>query len=268
MRNREMCLYAYILIACSQLCIHAVGLVTNPKRGDGFGAQFQSIVCTAMYAEVHGMKFVYTPFTAMEHNYDNDPDFLDKKEKLINFIDNFDVYRGEPGVKKTDGGSLPEAFESNMVSYLNTDALKKIKRIFRENKNKQEYFDDRHFNIAVHMRRPNKHDIRLDGADTPDNVFVNIINKLRTLYSSKNALFHIYSQGRKEDFTLIKASDVILHLNDSIEDTFSSLVFADVLVASRSSFSYVAGILSEGIVYYIPFWHAPLPDWISVKTVI
>ena len=266
MRNREICLYASILIACSQLYTHAD--VTNPKRPDGFGAQFQSIVCSAMYAEVHGMKFVYTPFTAMEHNYDNDPDFLHKKEQLINFIGNFDVYRGEPEVKRLDASFLAESFESDVVPYLNTDALKKIKRIFRENKNKQDYFGDSHFNIAVHMRRPNQHDTRIDGTDTPEGVFVNIINKLRSLYSSKNALFHIYSQGREEDFTAIKASDVILHLNNSIEDTFSSLVFADALVASRSSFSYVAGILSEGTVYYIPFWHVPLPHWISVKTII
>ena len=50
-------------------------------------------------------------------------------------------------------------------------------------------------------------------------------------------------------------------INESIEDTFTSLVLADVLVISKSSYSYIAGILSEGIVYYQPFWHSPLPNW-------
>jgi hypothetical protein len=42
------------------------------------------------------------------------------------------------------------------------------------------------------------------------------------------------------------------------------MVLADILVTGASSFSYTAGLLSEGIVYYIPFWHAPLPHWTPV----
>jgi hypothetical protein len=38
---------------------------------------------------------------------------------------------------------------------------------------------------------------------------------------------------------------------------------ADVLIMSRSSFSYVAAILSkQGIIIYHPFWHSPLPEWV------
>ena len=44
------------------------------------------------------------------------------------------------------------------------------------------------------------------------------------------------------------------------------MVLADVLVAGASSFSYTAGILAEGTVYYTPFWHEPLPHWISIET--
>ena len=62
--------------------------------------------------------------------------------------------------------------------------------------------------------------------------------------------------------------DIILHLNESVEDTFTAMVLADILVTSRSSFSYTAAILSEGIVYYMPFWHPPLPGWISVNEIL
>jgi hypothetical protein len=43
------------------------------------------------------------------------------------------------------------------------------------------------------------------------------------------------------------------------------LATADVLVMSRSSFSYVAAILNRsGVVLYHPFWHSPLSSWMSV----
>lgn len=32
--------------------------------------------------------------------------------------------------------------------------------------------------------------------------------------------------------------------------------------ASRSSFSYAAAILSDGVIYYQPFWHPPGDKWI------
>jgi len=67
------------------------GYVTNSRRKDGFGAQFQEVIAAVIYAEIQNKKFVYTPFKLMEHNYDNDPDFIAKKERLINFMTHFEV---------------------------------------------------------------------------------------------------------------------------------------------------------------------------------
>jgi hypothetical protein len=46
------------------------------------------------------------------------------------------------------------------------------------------------------------------------------------------------------------------------EDAFNGLVFADALVTSASSFSYVAAMLTDGVVYYKHFWHKPSMKWI------
>ena len=44
------------------------------------------------------------------------------------------------------------------------------------------------------------------------------------------------------------------------------LATADILVMSKSSFSYLAAILNvTGIVLYHPFWHYPLADWLVTK---
>ena len=53
-----------------------------------------------------------------------------------------------------------------------------------------------------------------------------------------------------------------MHLNESVEDAFNGLVFADALVTSASSFSYVAAMLTDGVVYYKHFWHKPSMKWI------
>ena len=228
--------------------------VTNPKRSDGFGAQFQTIIASVIYAELTGQEYVYTPFKQMEHNYDHDPGYMEKKEWLINFIGNFEIK------------GLIDFFEANLLKCANSDALRKIKSIFRANKARDNYFNNENLNIVVHMRRPNSHDSRTGGTDTPEATFLTIIEKLRVVYGSEDPLFHIHSQGNIENFKAFNAPDIVLHLNESVEDSFCAMVLADVLVAGASSFSYTAGILAEGTVYYTPFWHEPLPHWISIET--
>ena len=243
---------------------------TNPKRGEGFGSQFQTIISSVVYAELNNKKYAYTPFLMMAHNYNNSPDFTSKKELFINFIDNFETIDtiNKENYRINSGVNYKAFFDANVIKCTNSHALKKIKRIFRANKKIDNYFNNENLNIVIHIRRPNPHDNRILGADTPDTVFFNIINRLRLVYSSKNPLFHLFSQGNSEDFKAFNVQDTVLHINESIEDTFLAMVLADVLVTGASSFSYTAGLLSEGTVYYIPFWHTPLPHWITVDSLL
>lgn len=236
--------------------------ITNPNRSDGFGAQFQTIIYSVIAAELQGIDFVYTPFHTMEHNYDNDPDFISKKEWLINFIGNFEINKGD--AVRVNMLDIIKFFEANLTRCVESQSLKRIKRIFRENKDKSNYFDNNYLNIVIHIRRSNIHDNRIEGSDVQDDIFLHIIEMLRIAYASKNPLFHIHSQGHSDNFKKFNAPDIMLHLNESIEDSFTAMVLADVLVTSPSSFSYTAGILSEGDIYYIPFWHPPLPEWTTV----
>ncbi len=236
-------------------------IITNPSRSDGFGAQFQGLIYSVIYAELNGKEFLYTPFRSMEHNYDDDPHFLERKEQLINFIGNFEINENLD-IQPPSHRTYYEFFENNLPLCVSSNSLKKIKKVFRQNKNKSDYFDDDHLSIAIHVRRPNSHDNRTQGPDIPDEVYAKIIKFLRCSYASQNPLFHIYSQGDVGSFEeRFGSSDTVLHINESVEETFSSMVLADVLVTTVSSLSYVAGILSEGTVYYIPFWHPPLPTW-------
>ncbi|MFA6066646.1 MAG: hypothetical protein WC707_05700 [Candidatus Babeliaceae bacterium] len=258
MKKKLLSIHLFITIALGQ----QEDVITNPQQADGFGSQFQAIISSVIYAELHNLTYVYTPFHMMEHNYDNADDFIAKKEQLINFIDNFESNKNYDAYSQI---SYKAFVDANIAACAASESLKKIKKIFRANKNTHNYFNNQNFNIAIHIRRPNSHDNRISGANTPDNAFLYIIRRLRTIYAAKNPLFHLYSQGDSESFKAFTAHDTVLHINDPVEETFTAMVLADVLVTGASSFSYAAGLLSEGTVYYIPFWHNPLPHWISVN---
>jgi hypothetical protein len=54
-------------------------------------------------------------------------------------------------------------------------------------------------------------------------------------------------------------------INQPEIDQLRKMATADVLVTSKSSFGYLAGVLNRsGAVLYCPFWHSPLSSWIPV----
>jgi hypothetical protein len=94
---------------------------------------------------------------------------------------------------------------------------------------------------------------------------IKVMHKIYNDNLTKNIKFHIYSQGNIENFQEIvnlTEYNIEFHLNEFVLDTFNAMIFADVLATSKSSFSYVAALLSNGIIYYTPFWHRPLAHWI------
>ena len=238
-------------------------IVTNCVRGDGFGAQYQNIIWAILYAEQNNYDFYYTPFSSMEHNYDNDSDFLNKKENFINIINNFPTVSQLPPdtiIKQLCGGVNGVNFnsiENDLTGCSNLSSFKKIKSVLHMNK--KSLFKDDVINIAVHIRKQNNHDNHTLGI-CGDDYFLDMIDYIRNTYEG-NKIFHIYSQGEEKNFLHFKNDDILLHLNESIESTFYSMVTAQILVMSKSSLSYTAGMLSDGIVYYLPFWHKPALNW-------
>jgi hypothetical protein len=236
--------------------------ITNKVRTDGFGAQYQTIIFTILYAELKNLEFVYTPFDEMDHNYGNDPFFIEKKEKLINLINHFKT-KNEVDQNKIINLELSEIYkvvEGELDYCLSTDSFKKIKNLFYDNKNKLKNSDKKTVNI--HIRRPNSFDIG-DYGYSSDEHFIKIINQLKKTHKDIDKIT-IYSQGNIDDFFNFKEYDVEFNLNSTIEETFTDLVFSDILVMSKSSLSYCSGLLCEGTVYYTPFWHKPKKTWIRI----
>lgn len=229
-------------------------------RSDGFGAQLQCYIWSLLYGNDIG-ETVYLPKKiTFEHNYGGNLDF---HSELINYM-NLHTYYGVP--EGVDESSLPpftvdySFVESNLDRLTQTGFFQEMKERFLENK--QNPYDTEHFHVAVHIRRPNPHDSRLWGSDTPDDDYVKILNMIREEHSQeKPLLFHIFSQSYCFNTPLYAAPDVLFHLDEPIPQTFNGFLFADILVTSSSSYSYSAAFFAKGAVYCKKFWHAPLSSW-------
>ena len=231
---------------------------THIGFGDGFGAQYQQLVISYVVCGIQELKFVYTPRHTMEHNYSHDPTFLNTIEHLMNLKNNIENSTNDAKILNYD--QHRDWFEANIDHACTSHYFQQIKSFFWQNKERNVFKNDK-VNVAVHVRRPNPHDNRTMGTDTPDEYYLNIIRNIQHQRTNKNLQIHIYSQGDVKDFQIYEADNVVLHINESLSKTFIELVAADILVTSSSSFSYIAALLSDGEVYYKRFWHNPRKEW-------
>ncbi len=266
--------------------------ITITDRDDGFGAQFQHIIFGIIYAEMNNKTYIHKPISKMAHNYENNPNFIDEIEEFINIRNHYKTNKEIQDAKPIDFWTLYNFITADenlnpsnarFNACLNqTNSLEKIKTIFWENKTNPYHNQVNRgredtiqknttttIHIAVHIRRPNAQDDRIEGADTPDEYYLNLMNQIRQEYQSQtpkqNILFHIFSQNTLDRTKYEAAEDIILHIDEDIKSTFTSLVAADILIASKSALSYCAGLLTNGKVYFMPFTSSLNPtktDWL------
>lgn len=75
----------------------------------------------------------------------------------------------------------------------------------------------------------------------------------------------VFSQGDGDpDFEPLISLGCELRCDEDPVSSLRELARSDVLLTAKSSFSYVAGLVSAGTVLYEPFWHNKLPHWIGI----
>jgi hypothetical protein len=121
-------------------------------------------------------------------------------------------------------------------------------------------------NIACHVRRGDivttkSEDVNLQKRWIDNSYFIKIVNTIERLLSEHKIYIHVFSQGARENFRdFEKLNNVVYHLDEAQYKTFHSMVVADILLLSPSSFSYKAGMISSGIkIARYPWWHE-IPD--------
>ncbi len=240
---------------------------------DGFGVQYLKIIHCYVFAKMHDLNFVYSTFVKIEHNYNNDPDYENKMENIVNLKNHIPNVEEGMNIEYLNHMFVCMGhFETNIHEWAKSEHMDFIKTCFWENKDR-DIFKNSKFNVAVHVRRLNKCD---EGKDpdkrvrTPNHYFLSIMNIIRKKHSDKNILFHIYSQADTSNFNEcinkfkeFISDDVEFHINSNVITSFLEMASADVLITSPSCFSYVPALLSNGEVYYNKFWHGKLEHWIE-----
>jgi hypothetical protein len=262
--------------------------ITNPFFGpqEGFGEQYKMVIYYAVFAELYGFSFVYTPFKEIAHNYSKDPNWVQHLEKMVHLEHVFDwiVPEKHPLVNLFVADVLFK-IQQRIKDFETSSTLKNIRNAFYEQNLKNNPYpypknlkDNTH--VALHIRRQNGEDhYSHSGLSVPDEIYEEIISALSTITESKTVQFHLFSQGDESTFERyrrfeekniqniqnIKNINIVLHLNTPLEETFTRMVFADILVVSPSALSYTAGLLSTGRVYYLRHCNPPLPSWFIIQ---
>lgn len=237
--------------------------ITNDLRWDGFGAQFQSILWSILWAEVKGLPFVYSEVERMVNDTGDEKKFIQQANECMNLRDKYPPVSAVPHGAVIFALKWPyfyKEIEANMETFHNHPSFKRIQEIYFTNKINP--FNPSFINIAVHIRRPVSFDNRAQGTNTPDKYFLDCMSTCMASVSGEKPIrFHLYSNGKPEDFQEYMKFPIQLHLEDDTFASFIGMTFADKLITSASSFSYTAALLSKGEVIYLPFWHPPRTHW-------
>lgn len=259
----------------------------RPNPGAGIGHQMANWIAGLWYAKQFGLKFAHLPFSTPRWE-----EFLGfgigeksvrelkkqgyKTRKLPLFHENnatemelnrkiIQSYAGEKVVL------IAEQDQFYRDQYGVMDELKQ--KFYQAPARKKEHliYSLENFNIAIHVRRG---DIMAD-PNNPNLVMRYLSNDyfekvlrqvLENIHITKPVHIYFFSQGKPEDYPEF-AHFPNLHwcLDMNAQDSFLHFVYADLLITSKSSFSYKPALLNNEIkVCPRNFWHGypDIKDWI------
>jgi hypothetical protein len=264
-----------------------------PNRGAGIGHQLANWIAGYWFAKQFNLKFAHIPFSSQKWE-----DFFGFGENEIQVTDLvtklgystiklplFDEYNpNEVSLIK----KIIRSYNNKRVVFIAEQdqfykdqfgVMNDIKSKFyasKTRKNDKLIYNPDHCNIAVHLRRgdivskkdknPNL-SMRWQNNDYFFNVLSSVMN---TIKSIKPTSIYIFSQGLPADFKEFTTFDNMhfsLEMNE--QDSFLHMVYADILITSKSSFSYKPALLNNGLkICPRNFWHGYPPntkDWILAE---
>lgn len=271
--------------------------ITCFGKNDGAGAQALAIMSTILFAHDAGLTYVHTPFRRIEHA-NGDPGWETKWEKFFNFGKD-EIPRAQRIEPWTDCVALPRLTDlsrsgdnvlyvarhchdyANYFPYRYRAVSGRLAEKYYSSDKKSGllcHYDATRLNIAVHVRRGDvvKQE-QWAGRQSPNEFVASVLRQIIDVAVSTPLpiAVRLYSQGEGADFGQLGDMDVEFHLNECPFSTLNNLVSADILLMSKSTFSYVAALLSRGVKVFEPFVsnpfdrtsfiHNPLPDWIVAR---
>jgi hypothetical protein len=254
-------------------------LTQAPDIGAGIGHQLANWNCGFYFARKFGVKFAHSEFSSPM--WDSFLGFGESEIKTIDLLLNrkfkkvhlprFDCDNAEQvelveNIIKSYNGKrilffmeINQGYKNQFETYL---ILKN--KFFNSTARKFDIlkFESDKLSIAIHIRRGDinvktkNENLKMRWQD--NTYFKKVLNDvLSVINKNKEYKIYLFSQGTQEDFPEFR-DEVNLEfcLNMNTFDSFAQLCKADLLISSKSSFSYKPALISNGIkICPKNFWH-------------
>jgi hypothetical protein len=261
----------------------------RPNPGAGIGHQLANWIAGYWFAKQFGLKFAHLPFSTQK--WEDFFGFGKDEEKVSHLMKNgykirklplFDEYNlhelllQKNIIHSYTGRKVIFIAEQDQFYHDQFGVMDNIKRKFysaEARKADKLIYLKEHFNIAVHIRRgdivvskrTNNPNLQMRWQE--NDYFKNVLsNTLKNLNVDKPVSVFLFSQGIPDDFReFSNIPNLHFCLDMDAPSSFLHLVYADLLITAKSSFSYKPALLNKGIkICPKNFWHGypDEKDWI------
>lgn len=262
----------------------------RPNPGAGIGHQMANWIAGYWYARQFGLKFAHLPFST--DKWENFLGFgesevkvaeLKKKGYKIRRLPLFsakvpkEIKLNKDIIASYSGQKVVFIAEQDQFYMEQFGVMEDIKKKFYSapaRRNDKLIYSKENFNIAIHVRRgdimANPSNPNLAMRYLSNDYFEKVLKQVtNTLKEDKPVHIYFFSQGQPDDYQEFNQFEN-LHwcLDMGAQDSFLHMVYADLLITSKSSFSYKPTLLNKGIkVCPRNFWHGypDTKDWILVE---
>ncbi len=300
--SRDKKIYPYLYRSFWHYKLHKTGSSYNatcyfaarPNPGAGIGHQLANWIAGYWFAQLFELKFAHIPFSTLRWEaflgFGEDEEkvkeliakgYKAKKIPLFHEDNKLEVAFTKAIIQSYSGKKVVFIAEQDQFYKNQYGVINDIKRKFNHSSVRQTdqiLYEPTHFNIAVHVRRTvvigNKIILENDDAkamrwlsnDYYEKVLKQVVENIQI---SKSISIYLFSTGKPEEFAEFSKYGNVHFCSDMNEYTsFLHLIRADLLITSKSSFSYKPALLSDGIkVCPRNFWHSypKTKDWILVE---
>jgi len=116
--------------------------------------------------------------------------------------------------------------------------------------------------IVVHIRRGDVDPCRHEGRYLPNYHYLKLIEAFLPPDSKVQFNVTIYSESQSvSSFEVFHKLNYTVKLDTELPEVWGDMMSADVLILSKSSFSFVPALLNPNTVVYTQFWHNPIETW-------
>jgi hypothetical protein len=249
--------------------IKPLGLTCKGLHGEGAGSQALTRIGALHFANIFGLTYIHTPFAEIAHADRPMQEWAAAWEEHFGF-----------GI----GEGMAQSYSCNIVDYainyghLNSTLMRyrlykspEFETILGKVRNKYYCHGSPRKNdlltVSIHVRRGDVSDSKNSYMWTSNSWIARIAVQLKAILDSKSIPYrlHIFSQGDISEFTELQDLGGIFFLDSDPIWTMQELIEADILIMAKSAFSYVAGLISDGIKLGEPYEHHPqLSHWITI----